>query len=67
MFDAADEFMRKEVTPHHARYEKKDYKLVEDNMRKAGEMGLFSVTVPEEYGGMGMPFSVGMLVTDKLS
>jgi len=37
MFDAADEFMKKEIAPHSARYEHKDYKLVEDNMRKAGE------------------------------
>ena len=67
MADAADEFMKKEMWPYSARYEKKDYDIVEANMRKGGEMGLFSVTVPEEYGGMGMPFNVGMLVCDKLS
>jgi len=37
MFNATDEFMRKEVVPNTFKYEKKDYKLVEANVRKAGE------------------------------
>jgi alkylation response protein AidB-like acyl-CoA dehydrogenase len=28
---------------------------------------LLSVSIPEEYGGLGMPFNTGMLVCDKIS
>ena len=49
--DSAKEFIDREVIPHHDRFEKKDYALTEETMRKLGEMGLLGITVPEEYGG----------------
>ena len=36
-------------------------------MQKAGELGFLSVGVPEEYGGMGMPFTSSMLVCEYIS
>ena len=36
-------------------------------MKKAGELGLLSVAVPEAYGGMGMGFIDTMLVCDYIS
>lgn len=65
--DAAKEFIDREVIPHRERFEKKDYALTEEKMRQMGEMGFLGVTVPEEYGGMGMGFVTTMLACDFLS
>ncbi|MCD1117287.1 acyl-CoA dehydrogenase family protein [Chryseobacterium turcicum] len=65
--DSAKEFIDREVIPHHDRFEKKDYALTEETMRKLGEMGLLGITVPEEYGGLGMGFVSTMLACDYVS
>ena len=62
MKQAVEDFIEKEVLPHRARFENKDYQLTEDIMRKAGELGFLGVAVPLEYGGMGMGFVSTMLV-----
>jgi len=67
MKDAVKEFVDREVWPNKARFEKKDYKLTEELMGKAGEMGFLGISVPEEYGGMGMGFVSTMLVCDYIS
>ncbi|WP_315055879.1 acyl-CoA dehydrogenase family protein [Chryseobacterium indoltheticum] len=65
--DSAKEFIDREVVPKHDRFEKKDYALTEETMRKLGEMGLLGITVPEEYGGLGMGFVSTMLACDYVS
>lgn len=65
--DSAKEFIDREVIPHHDRFEKKDYALTEETMHKLGEMGLLGITVPEEYGGLGMGFVSTMLACDYVS
>ena len=67
MKQAVMDFIDKEVWPHKERFEKKDYKLTEDVMRKAGELGFLGVAVPEEYGGLGMGFVSTMLVCEYIS
>jgi alkylation response protein AidB-like acyl-CoA dehydrogenase len=67
MRDSVKEFNDREVIPFRSRFEKKDYKLTEDLMRKAGEMGFLSVAVPEQYGGLGMGFVSTMLVCEYIS
>ena len=67
MKDAVIEFIDREVWPHKERFENKDYALTEEVMRKAGEMGFLGVSIPEEYGGIGMGFVSTMLVTDYIS
>jgi len=67
MASATTEFVEKELDPHRERFEKKDYKLTEDCMKKAGELGLLGISVPEEYGGMGMPFNTSVLICDRIS
>ncbi|MBW8359032.1 MAG: acyl-CoA dehydrogenase family protein [Weeksellaceae bacterium] len=67
MRDSAKEFIDREVIPHRERFENKDYALTEEKMRQLGEMGFLGVTVPEEYGGLGMGFVTTMLACDYIS
>jgi len=67
MFEATKEFMKAEVAPNLARFEKGDYALVENLMKKAGEMGLLGISVPQEYGGLGMGFNTSMLICEEIS
>lgn len=61
------EFVDKEIWPYKNRFEKKDYAFTEACMKKAGELGLLGVAVPEAYGGLGMGFVSTMLVCDYIS
>ena len=64
---AVKEFIDREVWPHKERFEKKDYELTKTLMKKAGELGFLGISVPEEYGGLGMGFVSAMLVCDYIS
>ena len=67
MRESTKEFVDRELWAHWERFEKKDYAYTEECMRKAGELGLLSVAVPEAYGGLGMGFVSTMLVCDYIS
>lgn len=67
MLESAKEFIDKEVWPKKHQIEKKDYVLIEDLMKKLGEMGFLGISVPEQYGGLGMGFVTTMLVCDYIS
>ena len=67
MKDSVIEFVDRELWPNKARFEKKDYAFTEEMMRKAGELGLLGIAVPEEYNGLGMGFVSTMLVCDYIS
>ena len=65
--DSAKEFIDREVVPNKEKFEKKDYAFTEECMKKLGEMGMLGITVPEQYGGLGMGFVETMLACDYLS
>jgi alkylation response protein AidB-like acyl-CoA dehydrogenase len=67
MRDSVKEFVDKELWAHKERFEKKDYAYTEECMKKAGDLGLLGVAVPEAYGGLGMGFVSTMLVCDYIS
>lgn len=67
MRDMVREFVDKEIWPNKQRFENKDYAFTVECMKKAGELGLLGVAVPEQYGGMGMGFVSTMLVCDYIS
>jgi alkylation response protein AidB-like acyl-CoA dehydrogenase len=67
MRDSVIEFVDKELWPNKERFEKKDYALTEEVMKKAGDLGYLSIAVPEAYGGMGMGFVNTVLVCDYIS
>src|SRR5271169_1894412 len=63
----AEEFVVKEVFPHIKDLENKKPGLMAELVRKAGELGLMSGGIPEEYGGAGLDKISGMVLTEKLS
>ncbi|MBG6061626.1 alkylation response protein AidB-like acyl-CoA dehydrogenase [Flavobacterium sp. CG_9.1] len=67
MRDSVKEFVDKELWANKDRFEKKDYAYTEECMKKAGDLGLLGVAVPEAYGGLGMGFVSTMLVCDYIS
>ncbi|MDM9630595.1 acyl-CoA dehydrogenase family protein [Robiginitalea aurantiaca] len=67
MRESTIEFVDRELWANWERFEKKDYAFTEACMKKAGELGLLSIAVPESYGGMGMGFVSTMLVCDYIS
>ncbi|HVG21858.1 MAG TPA: acyl-CoA dehydrogenase family protein [Blastocatellia bacterium] len=50
----AEEFLRKEVVPREDAIYAKDWSVTRELMRKAGELGLLSIDIPERYGGLGL-------------
>ncbi len=67
MRESTKEFVDRELWAHWEKFEKKDYAYTEACMRKAGELGLLGIAVPEVYGGLGMGFVSTMLVCDYIS
>ncbi|HYN05399.1 MAG TPA: acyl-CoA dehydrogenase family protein [Vicinamibacteria bacterium] len=61
----ADDFMVKELVPRLPDLLKLDYELSRGLLRKAGELGLLGVEIPEEYGGLGLDKVSGCLVAEK--
>ncbi len=67
MRESTKEFVDRELWAEWERFENKDYAFTEETMRKAGELGLLGIAVPEAYGGLGMGFVSTMLVCDYIS
>lgn len=65
MAQACQDFIDTEITPKADEIDSmKDPQLVPSIFKKAGELGLLGISVPEEYGGMGMSFNTSMLMAD---
>ena len=60
------DFARKEVDPQAATYDERGVLNVE-LFRKAGELGLLGITVPEEDGGAGLDALAAVIVHHELS
>ncbi|WP_158856262.1 acyl-CoA dehydrogenase family protein [Lunatibacter salilacus] len=65
MAQACQDFVDTEIEPHKEAIDSmKQPDLVPEILRKAGELGLLGIAVPEEYGGLGMSFNTSMLIAD---
>ena len=62
----ADRFMEEEILPSIPRYEQKEDGLARGLIRKAGELGLLSILVPEKYDGLEMDLTSQLLVAESL-
>lgn len=59
-------FLRQEVLPHLEAIDRQEEGLMVNLLNKAAEQGLFLVTLPEAFGGMGKDFITGTLITEAL-
>lgn len=65
MVQACQDFIDTEITPRIEEIDSmKHPELVPEILRKAGELGLLGVSIPEEYGGLGMSVNTAMLIAD---
>jgi alkylation response protein AidB-like acyl-CoA dehydrogenase len=61
-----EDFLEKEIYPRLDEIDHGDpTKVMPELLRKAAKLGFLGLTVPEEYGGLGMDFLTGMLFTEK--
>lgn len=58
------DFLDAEVFPNMVNLEKGDRDLMKSILKKAGQLGLMGISVPEEFGGFGQSFVTQMLVAD---
>ncbi len=60
------DFLETEVMPNLDRLDNHEEGLMPNILKKAGEMGLLGISVPEEYDGFGQNFTTSMLVAEVL-
>lgn len=60
------DFVRREVEPVAAELDRED-RVPLDLIDKMKDLGLFGITVPEEYGGMGLDYTTFALVFEEMS
>jgi alkylation response protein AidB-like acyl-CoA dehydrogenase len=59
------DFLEQEVTPRVDDLDAMtDLNLMPSLLKKAGELGILSISIPTEYGGMGMDFKTSMLAAE---
>ena len=61
-----DDFIAQEIRPNLDRIDKMEEGLMPSLLDKAGELGLLGLSVPEEFGGMGVDFKTSLLATERL-
>ena len=66
VMDMCQQFLDAEVLPVIERIDKQEAGLMPLLMEKAGEQGLLSVSIPEEYGGLGKDFVTTMITAEGL-
>jgi butyryl-CoA dehydrogenase len=63
----AEEFANKEIVPNIEKMEHKDFSVTRELLKKAGELGLSGVDVPELYGGMELDKVTSAIIADRIA
>lgn len=58
------DFLDTEAYPNMKQLETGDRELMKTILKKAGDLGLMGISIPEEYGGFGQSFVTQMLVAE---
>jgi len=67
MAQTAQEFVDNELLPATDRLETKDWDLARSLMRRAADLGLFGIAVPEQYGGLDLDKASSLVVVERLA
>src|SRR5436190_749405 len=62
-----EEFALKEIVPNIDKIEHKDFSVTRELIKKASELGLTSVDIPEEFGGMEMDKVSSAIIADYIA
>jgi alkylation response protein AidB-like acyl-CoA dehydrogenase len=65
--DLASRFVQDEVLPEQPRIERQEFDVTVRLMRRAAELGLLGIELPERYGGAGMDRVSAMIVAEQLA
>jgi len=60
------DFLQTELYPIVDKIDTPDTNLMKNTLKKAGELGLMGIALPEEYGGFGQSFVTQMLVAESI-
>jgi alkylation response protein AidB-like acyl-CoA dehydrogenase len=63
----AEEFAINEIVPNIEKIEHKDFSVTRDLLKKAGDLGLSSVEIPEAYGGLEMDKVTAAVIADHIA
>ncbi|MGH9494265.1 MAG: acyl-CoA dehydrogenase family protein [Candidatus Sulfotelmatobacter sp.] len=63
----AEEFAMNEIVPNVEKIEHKDFSVTRDLLKKAGDLGLSSVEIPEAYGGLEMDKVTAAVIADHIA
>ena len=63
----AEEFAVNEIVPNIEKMEHKDFPLLRELVKKAGDLGLSAVDTPEAYGGLQMDKVTSAIIADRLA
>lgn len=61
-----EDFVSQEVAPLIERIDSMEDGLMPSLLDKAGELGILGMSIPEQYGGMGVDFTTSLLATERL-
>jgi len=64
--ETTKEFVDAEVRPNLEVMEKHDWQKARDLLVKAGELGLLGATIPEEFGGLELDQTTGVVVAEAM-
>ena len=62
-----EEFAVNEIVPNIEKMEHKDFSVTRELLKKAGELGLSSVEIPEAYGGLEMDKVTAAVIADHIA
>src|SRR5579864_6084908 len=63
----AEDFANNEIVPAADKIEHKDWALTRELLKKASDIGLTSVDIPEEYGGAEMDKVSSSIIADRMA
>lgn len=64
--DTTREFVDNEVRPNLEAMENHAWEVARELLKKGGELGLLGATIPEEYGGLGLDQTTGVVIAEMM-